>query len=188
MTVGLIIFLIVGVIAVTAALGLLLSDNAVHAALFLILNFACVALFYLSLNAPFLAMVQITVYAGAIMVLFLFVIMLLGAERVPLTSRLRWQMPLGALLAVALLATAAFAIVSGGLSLTPGLLDAETAEAFGSPFNVGEMLFSSYLFPFELTSVLLLVAMIGAVVLTRDEKRGAKRQPAPDGEQANPPE
>ena len=167
MTAGLIIFVIIGVVAVVAALGMLLSDNAVHAALFLILNFACVALFYLLLNAPFLAMVQVTVYAGAIMVLFLFVIMLLGAERVPLTSRLRWQTPLGALLALALLGTAAFAIVSGGLTLAPAELATETAETFGGPFHLGDVLFQSYLFPFELTSVLLLVAMVGAIVLTR---------------------
>lgn len=168
MTAGIIIFLIVGVIAVVAALSMLLSQNAVHAALFLILNFACVAVLYLLLNAPFLAMVQITVYAGAIMVLFLFVIMLLGAERVPLTSTLRWQAPLGVVLALILLGTAAFAIVSGGIDFAPQELAAE-AESFGGPFNVGEVLFERYLFPFELTSVLLLVAMIGAVVLTRDE-------------------
>jgi NADH-quinone oxidoreductase subunit J len=170
---GLIIFVIVGVIAVAAALGMLLSNNAVHAALYLILNFVCVAFFYLSLNAPFLAMVQITVYAGAIMVLFLFVIMLLGAERVPLSSTLRWQMPLGALLALALLGTAAYAIVSGGVALAPKEL-ATGAETFGGPFQVGDVLFQSYLFPFELTSVLLLVAMIGAIVLTRDEKPKGK--------------
>jgi NADH-quinone oxidoreductase subunit J len=176
MTAGLIIFVIVGVIAVVAALGMLLSDNAVHAALFLILNFACVALFYLLLNAPFLAMVQVTVYAGAIMVLFLFVIMLLGAERVPLTSNLRWQTPLGVLMALGLLGTAAYAIVSGGLALSPAELTTETAETFGGPFQLGDMLFQSYLFPFELTSVLLLVAMVGAIVLTKDEKRDSSKQ------------
>jgi NADH-quinone oxidoreductase subunit J len=181
MTAGIIIFLIVGTIAVVAALGMLLSQNAVHAALFLILNFACVAVFYLLLNAPFLAMVQITVYAGAIMVLFLFVIMLLGAERVPLTSTLRWQAPLGVALALLLLGTAAFAIISGGIDLSPPELASE-AETFGGPFNVGEVLFESYLLPFELTSVLLLVAMIGAVVLTKDEEKSSQ-QPATSGEQ-----
>lgn len=175
MTAGIIIFLIVGIIAVVAALGMLLSQNAVHAALYLILNFACVAVFYLLLNAPFLAMVQITVYAGAIMVLFLFVIMLLGAERVPLTSTLRWQVPLGVVLAVILLGTAAFAVIGGGMNLAPQEL-ASRAETFGGPFNVGEVLFESYLFPFELTSVLLLVAMIGAVVLTKDEKKSSGQQ------------
>ena len=75
------LFILVGAIAVVAAVMMLLSENAVHSALFLILNMGCIAFFFLMLNAPFLAMVQITVYAGAIMVLFLFVIMLLGAEK-----------------------------------------------------------------------------------------------------------
>ncbi len=72
------LFVIVGAVAVVSAAMMLISENAVHSALFLILNFACIAFFFLMLNAPFLAMVQITVYAGAIMVLFLFVIMLSG--------------------------------------------------------------------------------------------------------------
>lgn len=80
--VGTILFFVLAAIAVAAAIGMLISTNAVHAALFLVINFVCIALFYLGLNAPFLAMVQVTVYAGAIMVLFVFVIMLLGAERV----------------------------------------------------------------------------------------------------------
>jgi len=79
LTIGIVVFIALALIAVLAAIGMLTSTNAVHAALFLVINFFCIALFYLGLNAPFLAMVQITVYAGAIMVLFLFVIMLLGA-------------------------------------------------------------------------------------------------------------
>ena len=74
-------FILLAAVAVAAALGMLLSHNAVHSALYLVLTFIPVAIFYLALNAPFIAMVQITVYAGAIVVLFLFVIMLLGAER-----------------------------------------------------------------------------------------------------------
>jgi NADH:ubiquinone oxidoreductase subunit 6 (subunit J) len=75
------LFIVVGAVAIIAATMMLLSENAVHSALFLILNFACVAFMYLMLEAPFLAMVQVAVYAGAIMVLFLFVIMLLGADQ-----------------------------------------------------------------------------------------------------------
>ena len=82
------LFVIVGAIAVISAAMMLISENAIYSALFLILNFACIAFFFLMLNAPFLAMVQITVYAGAIMVLFLFVIMLLGAEQL-LPKRIR---------------------------------------------------------------------------------------------------
>ena len=80
MTFDLIAFIILALVCVLAALGMLLSKNTVYSALFLILNFVTIALFYLLLGAPFLAMIQVTVYAGAIMVLFLFVIMLLGTE------------------------------------------------------------------------------------------------------------
>ena len=80
MDANLIVFIILAVVAVGSALGMLLNKNAVYSALFLILNFATVAVFYIILGAPFIAMTQVTVYAGAIMVLFLFVIMLLGAE------------------------------------------------------------------------------------------------------------
>ncbi|WP_119073081.1 NADH-quinone oxidoreductase subunit J [Aggregatilinea lenta] len=115
------LFIIVGAIAVVAAAMMLLSENAVHSALFLILNFACIAFFFLMLNAPFLAMVQITVYTGAIMVLFLFVIMLLGAERVVAgaQSRFRWMTPAAVILALAFLLVASLAIVRGDVELSP---------------------------------------------------------------------
>jgi len=80
MTPELVVFFLLAIVAVGAALGMLLSRNAVHSALFLVLSMAVISVFFLMLAAPFIAMVQITVYAGAIMVLFLFVIMLLGAE------------------------------------------------------------------------------------------------------------
>lgn len=114
------LFIIVGAIAVVAAAMMLVSENAVHSALFLIVNFACIAFFFLMLDAPFLALVQITVYAGAIMVLFLFVIMLLGAERVfpGEQGRLRWMMPVAVVLALVFLAVASLAIVRGDVALT----------------------------------------------------------------------
>ena len=111
--VELVLFIVVGAIAVLAAVMMLVSENAVHSALFLILNFACVAFFYLMLNAPFLAMVQITVYAGAIMVLFLFVIMLLGAEKLtPETSpQFPWLTPAAVGITTIFLLVASIAIV-----------------------------------------------------------------------------
>ena len=90
----LILFLILAITAVATAAGLLISRNAVYAALFLVLNFATVAVFYLLLGAPFIALAQVTIYAGAIMVLFLFVIMLLGADALPRRQVLPWQRPL----------------------------------------------------------------------------------------------
>ena len=86
---NLITFFILAIIAVAAALGMLLSRSAIYSALFLVLNFGVVAVFYILLNAPFIALAQVSVYAGAIMVLFLFVIMLLGTE----TFRLRRLCP-----------------------------------------------------------------------------------------------
>lgn len=177
---GTILFLLLALVAVAAAIGMLTSTNAVHAALFLVINFVCIALFYLGLSAPFLAMVQVTVYAGAIMVLFLFVIMLLGAERVPLSSRLRWQAPLAIVLVLLMIAVAAVILFSpqAGIQLASvGPIDpaSEVAGVYGSPQALGEELFKNYVFPFELTGVLLLVAMIGAVVLTRDERKAKQK-------------
>ncbi|MBN1562897.1 MAG: NADH-quinone oxidoreductase subunit J [Anaerolineae bacterium] len=110
------LFIIVGAIAVLSAAMMLISENAVYSALFLILNFACIAFFFLMLNAPFLAMVQITVYAGAIMVLFLFVIMLLGAERI-MTGDFRypWLTPAAVILALVFLVAASAAIIDGDI-------------------------------------------------------------------------
>jgi NADH:ubiquinone oxidoreductase subunit 6 (subunit J) len=113
------LFVIVGAIAVVSAVMMLISENAIYSTLFLILNFACIAFFFLMLNAPFLAMVQVTVYAGAIMVLFLFVIMLLGAERVLPEDppRFRWMAPAVITLALLLFVVASVAIIGGKIDL-----------------------------------------------------------------------
>lgn len=114
------LFLIVMVIAIASAILMLLSENAVHSALFLIVNFGCVAVLYLMLDAPFLAMIQIAVYAGAIMVLFLFVIMLLGAEKLTSqTKRFIWLTPLAIVLAAAFALIVGAAILNGEIDLTP---------------------------------------------------------------------
>jgi NADH-quinone oxidoreductase subunit J len=167
MTIDLIAFYILAAIAVAAALGMLLSRNAVYSALFLILNFVTIAVFYLILGGAFIAMAQVTVYAGAIMVLFLFVIMLLGAEQLGGGPTLGWQRPLAIVLGIALLVETAF-IFTTRTDLLPEL-PVPLAD-FGSPAAIGEVLFNRYLLPFEVTSVLLLIAMIGALVLTRNLK------------------
>jgi NADH-quinone oxidoreductase subunit J len=171
----LILFIVLAVVAVLSALGLLVSRNAVYAALFLVLNFAAVAVFYLLLGAPFIAIVQVTVYAGAIMVLFLFVIMLLGAEKLPKAQGLPWQRPL-AIGLVAVLAAEALFLLFQRLQLTTSLTnpsaELNSVEALKL---LGTTLFSDYLLPFEVTSILLLVAMIGAIVLTKKEKGEAEQ-------------
>ena len=167
MNLELILFIILALVAIMAALGMVLSRNTVYSALFLILNFVTVAVFYLLLNAAFLAMAQITVYAGAIMVLFLFVIMLLGAESIPGEDKLGWQKPLAVGLGVVLLVEAGYILITRS-----GILPATQAagENFGGPEAIGQMLFNQYLLPFEVTSILLLVAMIGAIVLSKRVK------------------
>ncbi len=165
------LFIITGAVAVAAALGLLFARNAVYAALFLVLNMFALAVLYLMLGAPFIAMVQITVYAGAIMVLFLFVIMLLGAEQLKEDGGpIAWQRPLALVLGVALLLEVTyfvFAALGTGVRLLP------PPEGFGDPHAVGLTLFQQYLLPFEVTSVLLLVAMVGAIVLVKNGRARA---------------
>jgi NADH-quinone oxidoreductase subunit J len=162
-----IVFIILAIISVSAAIGLLTSRNAVYAALFLILNFSTVAVMYLMLNAPFLAIIQISVYAGAIMVLFLFVIMLLGTEQLTMAGQpagLKWQRPLAIGLGALLLIQAGYVFITR-FNSTPVATDLIKS----GPMEIGLKLFGPYLLPFEVTSVLLLVAIIGAVVLTREK-------------------
>ncbi len=172
MNLELILFFGLAAVAVGAGLGMLFSRNAVYSALFLILNFATVAVFFVLLGAPFIAMAQVTVYAGAIMVLFLFVIMLLGAEQTAGRRRGGWQRPLAILLTLVLLVESAYLIFvrSDLLSVLQ-----PAASDYASPQAIGKLLFSSYLLPFEVTSVLLLVAMVGVIVLTKEEKKSVEK-------------
>lgn len=173
-----IILWVLGAVVVGSALAMVINRNAVYAALFLVLNFATVALFYLVLGAPFISLVQITVYAGSIMVLFLFVIMLLGAERLTGKEPLAHQRPLAIALGVIFLGEIALVVLSRG-SLFQSLA-VGTAE-IGSPAAVGRALFTQYALPFEVTGVILLVAVVGAILLTRGD---APSRPQSD----NPPE
>lgn len=165
---NLITFYILAFVAVGAALGMLYARNAVYSALFLIMDFAVVAVFFLMLGAPFIAMAQVTVYAGAIMVLFLFVIMLLGADKVGGTDRIGWQRFYAWLLVLLFMFAGLYEI---GLA---GVITGESTAfpaGVGGPAAIGDLLFNDYLVPFEVTSVLLLVAMIGAIVLTKDGRK-----------------
>jgi NADH-quinone oxidoreductase subunit J len=167
----LIFFIPLGLIAVATAVGMVLSKNAVYSALHLIVNFAAVALLYLMLGAPFIALAQVTVYAGAIMVLFLFVIMLLGAEQLRVEMKLKWQRPLAIGLGIVLLVEVLFLIFFGGEVLPPSTA---SVPGFGDPTVLAELLFSRYLLPFEVTSVLLLAAMVGAIVLSRRREKTSR--------------
>lgn len=162
-------FIIAAVVAVATALGMLFSRKATYAALFLILNFSVVAVLYLMLGAPFIALAQISVYAGAIMILFLFVIMLLGTEKLADQEAVRWQRPLAIVLSLILLAEGGYLLLTRGGGFK--IMFAQPPADFATPAVLGMTLFSKYLLPFEITSVILLVAVIGAVVLTRADKK-----------------
>lgn len=173
-------FWITAVVAIASGLNVILQRNPIYSALFLVANFLCLAVFYLLLNAQFLAAVQVIVYAGAIMVLFLFVLTLLspGREESGDDALARFRLP-ALLLGVAL--AALLGIVVGGNSLH-GLFGSgvftvdgscpvprpdHTGGGLGCVATIGDLLFSRYLFPFEVTSFLLLLAMLGAVVLAK---------------------
>lgn len=167
METGTIFFYLIAAVVIGTSLGMVISRNAIYSALFLVLNFGAVAALYITLGAPFIAMAQITVYAGAIMVLFLFVIMLLGAEMLADEWQNRKQHLLAILIALIFLGeTIWLAIVNSGLPVIG--LEMPSAD-YATPAQIGMSLFSSYLLPFEITSFILLAAIIGAVVLTRGD-------------------
>jgi NADH-quinone oxidoreductase subunit J len=188
----LVVFWIFAVIAVAAGIGMLLVRNAVHSALLLIVTQFCIAIFFLELGSPFLFVVQLIVYAGAIMVLFLFVIMLLGVDgQESLRERLAAQRWLALVLGAALIAEVIAAVHLGiGLS-NGGVPNLTHANAGGNVEGLARVLFGPYFFPFEVTSVLLIVAAIGIMlhgrrtagmtVLDADDAVPAGEPAGPDG-------
>ena len=174
MTSDLVVFIVLSLVAVSSALGMISSRNAVYSALFLVLNFVTVAVFYLLLGAPFIAMSQITVYAGAIMVLFLFVIMLLGTDTISSPNALPWQRPLAILLAVVLAVESIYLVFARSVLNTVITAPDVLLNSMDSLRDMAMTLFNKFLLPFEVTSILLLVAMVGAIVIAKQEKAGQK--------------
>ncbi|HUX87538.1 MAG TPA: NADH-quinone oxidoreductase subunit J [Chloroflexota bacterium] len=164
---GLLAFFVIAAVALVGALGLVLSHNTVHSALFLVANLFCVALLYLSLNADFLAIVQVIVYAGAIMVLFIFVITLLNPAQEETPSRLVGQGWVAGILAVALLLEVGGVIMSGVFGVIKSPSVPPPVDWGDNVHAVGTLLYTQFLFPFEVTSILLLVALVGATVLAK---------------------
>ena len=159
---GAVAFVIIAGIAVGSALCLVFKRNAIHAALFLVVNLGAVAVLYLTLGAQFLAVAQIAVYAGAIMVLFLFAIFVLipGKEETGPDPRRSYRilaLPVGG----ALLAPLAIVLAAAPRGPAPPAAAPDGVE------SIARLLFTDYLFPFEVTSVLLLAAMVGVLLLSR---------------------
>lgn len=163
-----ILFYAMAVVALGSAVAMVTRKSPVASLLYMVTTLASLAVIFVLFEAHFLAAIQVIVYAGAIMVLFLFVIMLLGAERLPDSKPLPWQRPLAVILGVLLAVEAVLVLFKGQLGAMPaGDLPAD----FGAPRLVGETLFGPYLLPFEVISVLLLAAMVGVVVLNRRNRR-----------------
>jgi NADH-quinone oxidoreductase subunit J len=161
------VFFAFAFIAIVTGIGVVFSRNAVYSALLLVANFFCLAAFYIMLNAQFLAAIQITVYAGAIMVLFVFVIMLLSpSSEQSLLRRMKRSGVIAIPLVLVFIAQVVFAIVAGAITAdrSPYTLD-RINQMGGSVQAVGAVLFTDYLLPFEVTSLLLVIALVGAIVL-----------------------
>jgi NADH-quinone oxidoreductase subunit J len=170
----LVLFVIFGAVCIGGAINLLVQKHPINSALSLIVVMGSLALLYLLLGAEFVAAVQVIVYAGAVMVLFVFTIMLLNAgveERTPHGSRVAMMLGVPGLivgLGIGIWVVTRYAgldqIAIGGPEILNG------TEGFGNPRAVAQLLFRDYLLPFEVTSVLILIAILGAVVLARREE------------------
>ena len=174
-----IFFYVFSVVTVAAAFMVIASRNPVHSVLFLILAFFNAAGLFILLGAEFLAMILVVVYVGAVAVLFLFVVMMLDVDFAELRQGFLQYLPIGAIVGLILLVE--LILVLGGALVSP-----ETAAATAAPTPplsqasniaaIGELLYTRYIFFFQLAGIVLLVAMIGAIVLTLRHKVGVKRQ------------
>jgi NADH-quinone oxidoreductase subunit J len=163
MTAQMAVFLVLAAVAVAGAVSLILQRHPIHSALSLIMVMVALAGLYLLLGADFIAAVQIIVYGGAIMVLFVFVIMLLNAGEEERTNLSRMARYVGLPLGILFLLEMAYWIARVSANLTPA------AGSAGSTRDLATLLFRDYVFPFELTSILILIAVLGALVLARRE-------------------
>ena len=172
------VFVIAAVITLAGAIGVIVSRNPVHAALMLVMTLFGVAVLFVAQHAHFLAAVQVIVYAGAIVVLFLFVIMFLGIDKEEnvRAESLPGQRPAAAVLGILVLVESLLLLrttwATGRVANPEGI-----AEGHANTEDLAEVLFTRYLFPFEVTSILLVIAVVGAVVLAR---RSNARQPSTD--------
>jgi NADH-quinone oxidoreductase subunit J len=160
------VFLGMAFISVLASFMVITRKNPIHSALFLVLTFLCVAVLYLLLYSQFIAIIQVVVYAGAIVMLIVFVIMLLDLEN-ELRSRLKivYSKVIGGFLAVLFLFGILYSVVAKSPTGKMGSYPPDKVSA--NVKAVGEVLFTQYLFPFEIISVLLVAAIIGAVILSK---------------------
>jgi NADH-quinone oxidoreductase subunit J len=163
-------FFVAAIPAVGGAMGVVLLRNPFYSVLSLVMHLVGIALLFLLLNAEFVAFAQVVVYAGAVMVLYVFVVAYIGGVEDPPIDATGTVGRLGPLFAAAVLAELSIAVIGSGLSALES--EGPTVPAgFGSPGEIGRLLLEKFLIPFEAASFLLLVAMVGAIVLAR-RRRG----------------
>jgi NADH-quinone oxidoreductase subunit J len=168
------LFYLFAAILVFAALRVVTSRNPVHSALWLVLAFFTAAAHWLMLRAEFLAIALVLVYVGAVMVLFLFVVMMLDVNFDSLRARFRSYIPVGATVGVLVLVEMALILL--GSYLNPVTAPPSAAAAGGNTRALGTVLYTDYVYPFEIAAVVLLVAIIAAIALTHRKRRETKYQ------------
>jgi NADH-quinone oxidoreductase subunit J len=180
-----VLFFVAGIGALAGALGVVLLRNPFYSVLALVAHLLSLAVLFLLLHAEFIAAAQVVVYAGAVMVLYIFVVAYIGGSDEPLRPEGGAISAFGPLFAAAIGIELSIAFISSGLEAldTRG---AELGAGFGSPGQIGQLLLTRFLVPFEAASYLLLVAAVGAVVLAR-RRRGLEEVGAPPGHREQPP-
>src|SRR4051794_670373 len=170
-----IVFIVGGVAILVGAFGVVLSRNPVHSALSLVLTLFGIAVEFVNQQADFLAAVQVIVYAGAIVILFLFVIMLLGVDRTESLAKdpLKGQRPVAIALGVVILVELATIARLGNWATGAHSVAGPISGPGDNVVKLGQSIFTRYLFPFEITSALLVIAVVGAVILARRPQRVA---------------
>ena len=161
-----IFFFVVAAVAVIMSILVVTCKNPINSALSLVMTFFCLATFYVMLDAPFMAVTQVIVYAGAIMVLIVFVIMLLNVRTETVKSNTHGVLA-GSAMGVFVLFLTCWFLIKGSMTGVIGPMDAAMVVKQGHVEMIGKALFTDFLLPFEITSLLLLVAIIGAVILAK---------------------
>jgi len=159
-------FAIVSLVAIVSAILVVTCKNPINSALALIMTFFCLATYYVMLDAPFMAAVQVMVYAGAIMVLMVFTIMLLNI-RVDATKKQSHTVILGSIIGLFTLLNTVIMLVKSRVAAPTGPYSGEMIRNLGHTELIGREMFTNFLLPFEITSILLLVAIVGAVILAK---------------------
>lgn len=162
---GYFLFFLLAALCIGSVLGMIISKNQAYNALFLIVAFASMGGLFGLLEAPFIAVVQIIIYAGAIMILFIFVIMMVNVRKGFPPEKKKWTLFLTLGLAVVLIIELIVA-VKGAFFLP---ISTETLKA--GPVSLGRLLFTDYLYPFEITSILIIAALVGAIVLVKKKEK-----------------